>query len=252
MTSNNSYRRIGLIVPSSNVTMETEIPALLRAREAIFSDRFTFHASRMRMKNVSKEELERMDDDSLRCAAELSDAAVEVQAYACLVAIMSRGVGYHKVSQQRLYEATVANGLPTPIVSSAGALVDSLHAMGAKKVSIICPYMKPLTRMVVDYIESEGIEVKDFMALEIPNNLDVAAQDPNAPADLWKQLDVTGVDAIVASACVQMPSLPAIKKIEKASGIPTISAAVATTYEILKTLNLEPVAPGGGFLLTQR
>ena len=252
MTSNNSYRRIGLIVPSSNVTMETEIPALLRAREAIFSDRFTFHASRMRMKNVSKEELERMDDDSLRCAAELSDAAVEVQAYACLVAIMSRGVGYHKVSQQRLYEATVANGLPTPIVSSAGALVDSLHAMGAKKVSIICPYMKPLTRMVVDYIESEGIEVKDFMALEIPNNLDVAAQDPNAPAELWKQLDVTGVDAIVASACVQMPSLPAIEKIEKASGIPTISAAVATTYEILKTLNLEPVAPGGGFLLTQR
>ena len=252
MTSNNSYRRIGLIVPSSNVTMETEIPALLRAREAIFSDRFTFHASRMRMKNVSKEELERMDDDSLRCAVELSDAAVEVQAYACLVAIMSRGMGYHKVSQQRLHDATVTNGLPTPIVSSAGALVDSLHTIGAKKVSIICPYMKPLTRMVVDYIESEGIEVKDFMALEIPNNLDVAAQDPNAPADLWKQLDVTGVDAIVASACVQMPSLPAIEKIEKASGIPTISAAVATTYEILKTLNLEPVAPGGGFLLTQR
>ena len=252
MTSNNSYRRIGLIVPSSNVTMETEIPALLRAREAILSDRFTFHASRMRMKNVSKEELERMDDDSLRCAVELSDAAVEVQAYACLVAIMSRGMGYHKVSQQRLHDATVTNGLPTPIVSSAGALVDSLHTIGAKKVSIICPYMKPLTRMVVDYIESEGIEVKDFMALEIPNNLDVAAQDPNAPADLWKQLDVTGVDAIVASACVQMPSLPAIEKIEKASGIPTISAAVATTYEILKTLNLEPVAPGGGFLLTQR
>ena len=252
MTSNNSYRRIGLIVPSSNVTMETEIPALLRAREAIFSDRFTFHASRMRMKNVSKEELERMDDDSLRCAAELSDAAVEVQAYACLVAIMSRGMGYHKVSQQRLYDATVANGLPTPIVSSAGALVDSLHAMGAKKVSIICPYMKPLTRMVVDYIESEGIEVQDFMALEIPNNLDVAAQDPNAPAELWRKLDVSGIDAIVASACVQMPSLPAIENIEKASGIPTISAAVATTYEILKTLNLEPVAPGGGFLLTQR
>ena len=252
MNSKINYRRVGLIVPSSNVTMETEIPALLRARELLLPDQFTFHSSRMRMKNVSKEELERMDDDSLRCAAELSDAAVEVQAYACLVAIMSRGVGYHKVSQQRLYEATVANGLPTPIVSSAGALVDSLHAMGAKKVSIICPYMKPLTRMVVDYIESEGIEVKDFMALEIPNNLDVAAQDPNAPADLWKQLDVTGVDAIVASACVQMPSLPAIEKIEKASGIPTISAAVATTYEILKTLNLEPVAPGGGFLLTQR
>jgi len=252
MNPPNLYRRIGLIVPSSNVTMETEIPALLHAREQILPDRFTFHSSRMRMKNVSKEELERMDDDSLRCAVELSDAAVEVQAYACLVAIMSRGVGYHKVSQKRLYDACVANGLPTPIVSSAGALVDSLHAIGAKKVSIICPYMKPLTKMVVDYIESEGIEVQDFMALEIQNNLKVAAQDPNAPAELWKKLDVTGVDAIVASACVQMPSLPSIEKIEKASGIPTISAAVATTYAILNTLRLKPVAPGGGYLLTER
>ena len=48
------YRRVGLIVPSSNVTMETEIPALLRNREAILSDRFTFHSSRMRMKSVVK------------------------------------------------------------------------------------------------------------------------------------------------------------------------------------------------------
>ena len=174
MISQKTARRVGLIVPSSNVTMETEIPALLRAREDILPDHFTFHSSRMRMKNVTKEELERMDDDSLRCAVELSDAAVEVQAYACLVAIMSRGHGYHNTSAKRLFDASTANGSPTPTVSSAGALVDALHALGAKKVSIICPYMKPLTKMVVDYIEGEGVEVKDYLALEIPNNLDVA------------------------------------------------------------------------------
>ena len=50
--------RIGQIVPSSNTTMETEIPALLRAREAVEAERFTFHSSRMRMKKVVKEELE--------------------------------------------------------------------------------------------------------------------------------------------------------------------------------------------------
>ncbi len=249
MKALNRQRRIGLIVPSSNVTMETDVPALLRAREDILPDRFTFHSSRMRMKSVVKEELERMDDDSLRCALELSDAAVEVQAYACLVAIMSRGRGYHRVSEKKLYEQSVKNNTPAPVISSAGALVEGLHAMGAKKVSIICPYMKPLTRMVVDYIESEGIEVKDFMALEIPDNLEVAAQDPLAPSQLWRQLDITGVDAIVASACVQMPSLPSIELIEKASGLPTLSASVATTRSILQTLNLEPIAPGGGALL---
>lgn len=244
-----SPHRVGLIVPSSNVTMETEIPALLRARETILPDRFTFHSSRMRMKSVQKEELERMDDDSVRCALELSDAAVEVNAYACLVAIMSRGPGYHRISEKRLHQATVENGHPSPAINSAGALVNALHSKGAKKVSIICPYMKPLTQLVVDYIESEGIEVKDFIALEIPDNLEVAAQDPTAPAELWKKLDTKGIDVIVASACVQMPSLPAIEMIEKASGIPTLSASVATTWSILQALNLTAVAPGGGSLL---
>lgn len=91
--------RIGQIVPSSNTTMETEIPAILRAREALFADRFTFHSSRMRMQKVTKEELAKMDSDSDRCAIELSDAAVDVLGYACLVAIMSMGKGYHRISE---------------------------------------------------------------------------------------------------------------------------------------------------------
>src|SRR3546814_550312 len=102
--------RIGQIVPSSNVTMETEIPALLRAREQVAPERFTFHSSRMRMKKVTAEELAAMDRDSDRCALELSDAAVDVLGYACLVAIMSMGEGYHRVSEARLHQRTVENG----------------------------------------------------------------------------------------------------------------------------------------------
>lgn len=49
--------RIGQIVPSSNTTMEREIPAMLRAREALRPERFTFHSSRMRMHRVTPEEL---------------------------------------------------------------------------------------------------------------------------------------------------------------------------------------------------
>lgn len=83
--------------------METEIPALLRGREAISAERFTFHSSLMRMKRVSREQLAAMDSDSDRCALELSDAAVDVLGYACLVAIMSMGPGYHRESEERLH-----------------------------------------------------------------------------------------------------------------------------------------------------
>lgn len=241
--------RIGQIVPSSNTTMETEIPAILRAREALFEERFTFHSSRMRMQKVTKDELAKMDSDSDRCAIELSDAAVDVLGYACLVAIMSMGKGYHRVSEKRLFQRTVDNGHPAPVVTSAGALVDGLHAIGAKKVSILTPYMKPLTQLVIDYIESEGIEVVDSISLEIPDNLEVGRQNPLAPVEITKKLN-TQVDVIVASACVQMPSLPSIQLIEDRVGLPVLSSSVATTYMMLKKLGLETRVDGFGSLLS--
>lgn len=242
--------RIGQIVPSSNVTMETEIPAILRARESILPERFTFHSSRMRMKKVTKEELKAMDGMSLKCAEELSDAHVDVIGYACLVAIMSMGKGYHCFSQENLHKVTVANDYPTPIVTSAGALVEGLRIMGAKKVSIITPYMKHLTKLVVDYIEDQGIEVIDSISLEIPDNLEVAAQDPENLKEIYKRLNVEGADAIVLSACVQMPSLAAVDFIQKESGLPVTTAAICTTYMMLKELGLEAKAPIGGILLS--
>lgn len=246
-----SYR-IGQIVPSSNTTMETEIPAMLRTREGILPERFTFHSSRMRMKKVVKEELEAMDRDSDRCATELSDARVDVLGYACLVAIMSMGKGYHRESEARLHARTVENNAAAPVVTSAGALVDGLKRMGAKKISVICPYMKPLTQLVVDYIEHEGITVHDFTALEIPDNLEVGRHDPERLLDIYKRVDRTGVDAFVASACVQMPSLPIIQRLEDAIGIPVVSAAVCTTHQMLDRLGLERRVPDAGALLSGR
>jgi len=244
--------RVGQIVPSSNTTMETEIPALLRRRELTEPERFTFHSSRMRMKKVTKEELEAMDGDSDRCALELSDARVDVLGYACLVAIMSMGRGYHRVSEKRLHEETVKNGGPAPVVTSAGALIDGLHKLKAKRIALVAPYMKPLTRLVVDYIESEGVEVADWHALEIPDNLEVGARDPMLLTEIYKKVSLKGVDALVLSACVQMPSLAAVPLVEAECGKPVVSAAVCTTYEMLKKLNLATRIEGAGELLSGR
>lgn len=249
---NTKAYRIGQIVPSSNTTMETEIPAMFRRRETILPERFTFHSSRMRMKQVTAEELAAMDKDSDRCALELSDARMDVLGYACLVAIMAQGLGYHRSSEARLHEVTVQNGAAAPVVSSAGALVEGLHAMGAKKVSILTPYMKPLTQRVVDYIQHEGIEVHASLSLEIPDNLEVGRQDPLAPAKHVERLDTAGVDAVVLSACVQMPSLESIQRVEDKLGLPVVTAAAATVHAMLKQLGLEARVPDAGALLSGR
>ena len=232
--------------------METEIPAILRARETVEPERFTFHSSRMRMKKVTKEELAAMDADSDRCAAELSDARVDVLGYACLVAIMSMGKGYHCQSEKRLHEVTAKEGAPAPVVTSAGALVHGLRTLKARRVAMVAPYVKSLCAMVADYIEHEGFEVADRVDLEIPDNLEVGRRDPMALVDIYKRLNLKDVDVLVLSSCVQMPSLAAIPVVEQESGLPVISAAVCTTYQMLQKLGLRTYAPDAGTLLSGR
>ena len=242
--------RIGQIVPSSNITMETEVPLML-SRAVVPNDvTFTFHSSRAPMKNVSAPELAAMNGHMERCARELSDARMDIVASACLVAIMSQGAGYHRKTQVEL-EAVCHVGAPdTQVITSAGALVDSLKAIGAKRVSFITPYMKGLTELVAGYIENEGIKVKDTISLEIPNNLDVGAQDPKNLIEIVQRLDTSNVDAVVLSACVQMPSLSALAEVQKSFDVPVLSTAAATVFQILKALNLPTVVPDAGELLS--
>jgi maleate isomerase len=231
--------------------METEIPALLRAREAEAPDeRFTFHSSRMRMRRVTPEELRSMNEQTGRAAAELADARCDVVATACLVALMAQGAGFHCTAEDQIREVLRAEGAPAPVVSSAGALLDGLRALGARRIAMVTPYEKPLTKLVAEYVEAGGVEVHDALSLEVANNLEVAALDPLALQEHWRKLDLSGCDALVLSACVQMPSLPSIDPVERACGLPVVSAATATTFAMLDALGLSTRIPRAGRLLS--
>jgi maleate isomerase len=246
----NAVHRIGLIVPSSNVTMETEVPSLLRARERERpQERFAIHSARVRMQHVTPEQLRAMNAQTERATTELADMRPAVVATACLVAIMAQGRGHHRVMEAEIESALEREGAAAPVVSSAGALVDALHGLGARRIAIVAPYLKGLTRLVADYIEDAGIEVGDAVSLEVSDNQAVAALDPEDLKSHWTRLDLRDCDALVLSACVQMPSLTALEEVERRSGLPTLSASTATTWAILRALDLEPVAPGAGALL---
>jgi maleate isomerase len=242
----NPSHRIGLIVPSSNTTMETELPALLRRHG---SERFTFHAARTRMQRVTAEELAAMSAQTSRAAAELADLRPDAVATACLVAIMAQGPAHHCAAECEIGEVLRAEGAEAPVVSSAGALVDALRATGARRIAMVTPYAKPLTHLVADYLEDAGVEVHDALSLEVLDNRVVGRLDPGDLCTHYKRLDLTGCDALVLSACVQMPSLEAIEAVERESGLPTLSAATATAWSLLRALGLEPVLPGAGALL---
>jgi maleate isomerase len=244
-----TLRRIGLVVPSSNTTIETEVPQMLRSGD-LGDVALTFHSSRAVLHNVDAESLDRMVADSDRCARELADARVDVLAYACLVAVMARGAGAHVAIESQLARAAAENGHELPVTSSAGALIRTLERMGARGVAIVTPYMPSLTDAVAAYIEASGdFTVVDKVSLSVADNVAVGRLDPMRLPEHVERMDLSDADVLITSACVQMPSLPAIESLERSLGMPVISAATATTSELIDVLGLPRRIPGAGALL---
>jgi maleate isomerase len=242
--------RIGLVVPSSNTTIETEVPEMLRRRAAVTGEAFTFHSSRAVLHQVDAESLDRMVGQADRCAAELADARVDAIVYACLVALMARGAGAHEGLERRLAEvARDAGGGEPAITSSAGALVRTLDAHGLRRVAIVTPYMPALTGLVVAYLEAGGATVVDSLSLAVADNVEVAKLDAARLPELAAGLDLASADAVIISCCVQMPSLSAIPEAEERLGLPVLSAATATVHDLLVRLGRDPAVPGAGRLL---
>lgn len=238
--------RIGLVVPSSNVTVETEMPALLRRHP---TEEFSFHSSRMRMQAVSPEQLRAMNAQRERCILELGDASPEVILYACLVALMAGGPGEHQRVESLIAEQLATGGSDTKVRSSAGALVEALQATGARRVALVMPYMRPLAEQVVAYLEAEGLSVADWRCLEVADNFEVGCIPGERVMEAARSLDLTDVDALVLSCCVQMPSLSLIDAAEREFELPVLSAATAGAYSLLRSLGVSVDIPGAGSLL---
>lgn len=242
-------KRVGLVVPSSNTTMETEIPQLLRRHAD--QPEVTFHSSRARLHTVDAGSLARMLADGDRCAAELGDAEIDVLAYACLVAVMAQGPGAHAGAEDRLRSALAGTrSANAPVTSSAGALIRTLQHLGLRRVAVIAPYLPELTRLVTAYIEQSGIKVTSSISLSVTDNCAVGRLDPAELSVHAKRLDTTAADGVVLSACVQMPSLPAVQQVEDSLGLPVITAATATAREIMLAVGLKPKVENAGAALS--
>ena len=78
------------------------------------------------MMQVVNEELGAMDAESLRCAAELADARVDVMCYTSRVEIKAIGPGYHRTSESKLAAAAAAEGGAAAVVTTPNC---TLHQM---------------------------------------------------------------------------------------------------------------------------
>lgn len=234
--AHSSLTRIGVIVPSSNTTMERELWEMLPSG-------YSLHAARMRMQRVTPEELVRMDADSVRAAEELADARVAAIAYGCTIAIMCREPGYEREAQERLERAA-----GVPVILSATAVLEAMRALGLRRVAVATPYLDAVAALEIAFLKQYGVDVVDNKNLNIADNVAVGEQPEEVTYELVRRLDLARADGVLIS-CAQLPSAGVIERLERELDRPVLSTNTATLWALFRRLQRPTRIPGYGRLL---
>lgn len=228
--------RLGLIIPSSNTTMEYEFHTML-------PDGFTVHTARLKLEKVTVEGLAKMEEKIEEEASKLADADVDVIGFGCTSGSLFKGLGHDKMIEERIERIS-----GKPAVATAGAVVKALKSLGIKRVAVATPYIAEINELEIKFLEANGFIVVDLKGLELSDNLKIGRIDEKTAISLVMSLDYKAADGIFIS-CTNFPTIKIIEKLENNLGKPVVSSNTATLWAMLRKCGALIKIKGYGKLL---
>lgn len=216
--------RIGLIVPSSNTTMESEFHAMKPEGVSI-------HTARMRLEEATPEALMRMAEDALRAAELLKTANVDVIIYGCTTGSLVGGGEWEEGLAREIEGET---GVET--ITTARAVVEAIRAFNMKRVCVATPYIRELDELEVKFLREQGIEVSAIKGLGIRRNTEIGSLPPWASYRLAKEAYREEADGIFIS-CTNFRTLEAIEPLEREFGKPVVTSNQASMWAALRLIH---------------
>ncbi len=229
--------RIGLLVPSSNTTMEPDFYGM--APEGV-----SVHTARMRLDEVTPDGLIRMADDAERGAALLATAGVDIIVYGCTTGSLVGGVEWEESLVMGIHENTGVRA-----VSTSGAVVEALRALSARRVGVATPYTDVLNRLETEFLEDHGFQVAAIEGLGLVNNLEIGRVERGVIEGLVEA--VAGEADTIFVSCTNLPALNLIDGLERRHGRPVVTSNQASLWAALRDSIVKEIT-GYGELLRDR
>jgi maleate isomerase len=226
--------RIGLLVPSSNTTMEPDFYAMAPMG-------VTVHTARMRLSQGTPEALIRMAEDTEGGAGLLADAGVDIIVYGCTTGSLVGGVEWEEGLVGRIEEET---GIPA--VSTSSAVVEALRTLGAKRIGVATPYSEELNGLEKSFLEDLGFQVTGIRGLSLLDNLDIGRVGRGTLEDITREV-ADDADAVFIS-CTNLPAVGLIEEFEKEFNRPVVTSNQASMWAALRG-SVSPGVNGFGELM---
>jgi maleate cis-trans isomerase len=230
--------RIGLLVPSSNTTVEPEFyRALPRS--------VTLHTARLFLTRITPDSILNMVGEMEAQARLLASADVDVIVLGATAPSFLNGLGYDRELITKIQQATGKTATTT-----STALVQAINHVGAARIALASAYEEKVNAIAASFLQASGIKVVAMKGLALVDNLVVGRLGADTAYDLALQVDHKDADAIVLS-CTNWPSMDAIERIERATGKPVISTTQASIWAALRAIGYKQSISGYGTLLRE-
>ena len=231
---NNTKKKLGVLIPSSNVTMEYEMPMM--APPGV-----SFHFSRIPQTEDTEEQLAAMIDYIPEKSVLLAHAKVDAIAFGCTSGSFVKGIGYDK----KVIEA-IENSTRIIATTTSTAVVESLKIMGLKRLSVGAPYPDSIMDKLKDFLEKNGVEVVKIKGLNMFWGVGDLPLD--ATYNLSREIDAPDADGIFIS-CTDFKTVGILDILESDFGEKVISSNQATMWKLLRLSGMKtPVCSFGSLL----
>lgn len=213
--------RIGLILPSGNVTTEPEFWHM--APEGV-----SIHSSRILASDCDAEALRKMDMALERCSDELNTLEPDVIFYGCTSSSFLNGAGWEQELRLRIQARAPAS----KVVTAAGAVCEAMEALDARHITIISPYVAEIARIGTSFFRDMGYEIVG----EAHMGYRLIREICKIPAEKILQACMETVrpdTQLLFLSCTNLPTLEIISILEQKLGIPVISSNQAGMWAAL-------------------
>lgn len=219
--------RIGLLVPSSNTTMEVEFASCLPTGVSL-------HTARLPLTEVTIRGLEEMGR-SIRAAAQtLADAGVDVVVYGCTTGSLILGAEHAKAIADEIEQAT---DLPT--IVTAKAVVDFIKEKGGHRIVVATPYIQELNEKEKEFLIAHGFHVLAIVGLGLKDNREIGKQEPYVAYRLGRRMLEENPQAdLLFISCTNFRTFGIINVLANDMQKPVVTSNQATLIQTLRTLRI--------------
>lgn len=231
-TPHSNPRRLGLLVPASDMVSEVDFHNHLPSS-------VVFYTARLHQPKDSgigtAANYQGLVDSAPAAARSVALANPELLVYSCTSGSFFKGPNWHAELSKQIEDAA---GIPT--ITTSTALITALGALDARTVFMASPYPESVNDAERDFLKSHGFNVTAVLSFGCTKSQEIFKITPEAIVEsvLARRREVIENDALFLT-CTGLRALDVVETLEKELGRPVITSNSTALWLALCRLGIE-------------